>query len=396
MSFPHDDKAWAGAAEFLRARLAPGDRLLAPDPFRWAIPRSQRFTQARGATPADFEWTVVHKGELAAVPRAYLAALPAGAVPVFANEVFVIWTTTPIGDLPDLSDSDHLRAFHANLAALQPEPPPPVDGTPGQMTTVRLPDETLAGPALAMLPRPRRRPVHDPRDAPPRAWLSQTGLPGTGRERAFQEELDRLVADTIGPATGEEVLDIGCGSGRLGTILDQASGVTGIDIDGEALLRARARHAALPHFRFARMDAARLAFGESSFDTALILDSLESFAEPAVVLAEAARVLASGGRLMVTATNRESLPFRALRRLALPVPGRGHSVAELTGMLRAAGLHVIRSDGLILSPGWALPGIGGAMGPLEEDPEFIEAARLLGRRAGPEYAMAFSLVARKD
>jgi hypothetical protein len=65
-------------------------------------------------------------------------------------------------------------------------------------------------------------------------------------------------------------------------------------------------------------------------------------------------------------------------------------------MLRAAGLHVIRSDGLILSPGWALPGIGGAMGPLEEDPEFIEAARLLGRRAGPEYAMAFSLVARKD
>jgi SAM-dependent methyltransferase len=225
--------------------------------------------------------------------------------------------------------------------------------------------------------------------------MSANGLPGTLRERAFQEELDRLVADSLGPGTGDHVLDIGCGSGRLGAILATAAAVTGIDLDEAALERARARHAALPHFTFARMDAARLDFPEASFDVAVILDGLDSFADGAAVLAEASRVLAGGGRLMVTATNREALPLRALRRLALPVMRRGYSVTELTAMLRAVGLHVIRADGLLLSPGWALQGVGGVMGPLEEDPEFVEAARVLGRRAGPEYTMAFSLVARK-
>jgi SAM-dependent methyltransferase len=397
MSFPHDDKAWADAAEFLRERLAPADRLVAPDPFRWVIPRSQRFRQARTAAPSDFEWTVVHKGQLDAVPREYIAALPKAAVPVFANEVFVVWTTAPRGELPDLSASDHLRAFNANLAALPPEPADeeaPIEGPPGRTTMVRLPEAPLAGPALAVLPRPRRR-QPDPRDAGPRPWLSGTGLPGVLRERAFQEEIDRLVEDSLGDAEGEEVLDIGCGGGRLGTLLAAAAGVTGVDTDEAALERARARHSALPQFRFLAMDAARLEFPDASFDTALMLDSVEGMAEPTLALAEAARVLASGGRLMVTAMNRESLPFRAMRRLALPVPGRGYSVAELTGMLRAVGLHVVRSDGILLSPGWALAGVGGAMGPLEEDPEFVEAVRVLGRRAGPEYAMGFALVARK-
>jgi hypothetical protein len=98
---------------------------------------------------------------------------------------------------------------------------------------------------------------------------------------------------------------------------------------------------------------------------------------------------------MVTAPNRDSLPLRALRRLGLPTPGRSFSALELTGMLRAVGLTVVRSDGLFLSPGWALPGASGALAPLEEEPEFVEAARILGRRAGPDYALAFCLLARK-
>ncbi|MGG5808062.1 class I SAM-dependent methyltransferase [Falsiroseomonas sp. CW058] len=395
MSFPHDDTAWAATAEFLRGRLGPADRLLAPDPFRWVIPRAQRFRQAAEAAPADFEWIATHKGELAEIPRDFLAALPGGATPVFANEVFVVWAPTPPADLPSLAEADHVRAFHANLAALPPAPPAPLPAPPGRVTTVRLPGDEPGDAPPALPPRPLPRPRHDPRDAAPRPWLSPGGLPGVMRERAFQEELDRLVADSLGPATGEALLDIGCGGGRLGTLFGAAAQVTGIDIDDAALARARTRHAMLPHFAFARMDAAQLGFADASFDAAVILDSLEAFAEPALALAEAARVLARGGRLMVTATNRESLPLRALRRLALPMPKRGFSVQELTGMLRAVGLHVIRSDGLLLSPGWALPGIGGAMGPLEEDPEFVEAARLLGRRAGPDYAMAFSLVARK-
>jgi SAM-dependent methyltransferase len=220
-------------------------------------------------------------------------------------------------------------------------------------------------------------------------------VPGQARERAFQDELDRLVADYLGPATGLALLDIGCGAGRLSALLPGSALVTGIDIAEQALARALPRHADQPAFAFARMDAARLGFADASFDAALMIDMIDSLADPAAALAEAARVLAAGGRLMVTAPNKDSLPLRALRRLGLPVPGRGFSVQELTGMLRAVGLTVMRSDGIFLSPGWALPGASAALAPLEEEPDFIEAARLLGRRAGPDYALAFALMARK-
>lgn len=399
MTFPHDDAAWASTAEFLRARLGPGDRVLAPDPFRYVIPRAQLFRHAATAAPSDFEWVVVHKGELAEVPRGLLDALADSAMPVFANAVFVVWAPSPDEDLPNLTEDDHVRAFHANLAAL---PLPPETAMPARSrTVVRLPGDGAAAEVTSVgtAPRPSPAPIKPrqySRDAEARPWLSANGLPGTLRERAFQEELDRLVADSLGPATGQRVLDIGCGGGRLAATLNEAAWVTGIDLDQAALGRARTRHSALPHFAFACMDAARLGFADASFDAATILDGLDGFMDPAAALAEAARVLGRGGRLMVTALNREALPLRALRRLAMPVSRRGFSVTELTGMLRAAGLHVIRSDGLLLSPGWALQGVGGAMGPLEEDPEFVEAARLLGRRAGPEYTMAFSLVARKE
>jgi SAM-dependent methyltransferase len=399
MSFPHDDKAWAATAEFLRGRLAANDRLVAPDPFRWVIPRAQRFLQARGMEPKGFDWVVVHKGELDLVPRPFLAALPAAAVPVFANEVFVVFATAPKPDLADLTDSDHVRAFHANAEALSPEMPLPAPATtwsrPDSVTSIRLPGAAAAGPFALRATRPAARPAQDPKDIPPRPWLAPGGVPGIARERAFQEELDRLIAEYLGPRPGEAVLDIGCGGGRLGGLMVAVPQVIGIDIAADALARARTRHAALPNFAFARMDAQRLGFADASFDAALLVDTIDALADPAAALAEASRVLARGGRLLVTAPNRDSLPLRALRRLALPSPGRGFSAPELTGMLRAVGLTVTRNDGLFLSPGWALPGAAGALAPLEEDPEFVEAARILGRRAGPDYALAFCLLARK-
>jgi SAM-dependent methyltransferase len=382
MSFPHDDQAWAETAEFLRARLAPPDRLVAPDPFRWVIPRAQRFLAARANEPRAFEWIVTHKGDLAAIPRAFLDVLPSQAVPVFANAVFVVWATAPAADLPDITDSDHVRAFHVFAEALPIEAPPPAEEAPTLITAT--PAERRAAPAAGPMASPL---------APARPWLD-SGQPGTARERAFQEELDRLVEDYLAPAQGHSVLDIGCGAGRF-SALGAAANLTGVDLDEAALARARARHAQLTQAAFRRMDAQALDFAEASFDAVMMIDMAEALADLPGALAQAARVLARGGRLMITAPNRDSLPLRALRRLGQPAPARSLTAAELTGMLRAVGLTVIRSDGIFLSPGWALPGAASTLAPLEEDPEFVEAARILGRRAGPDYALAFCLLARK-
>ena len=393
MSFPHDDKPWAATAEFLRSRLAAPDRVLAPDPFRFVIPRAQRYRRPKLRSPGPSPGSSSTKGQLADIPRGFLTALTNAARPIFANEVFVVFATAP---LPR-------RRFNEN--------PMSAPSTPtGKHCRRNRPagGARPRGRPHRAAPRPRRRPSHrhppsarprlrqnEQRDAPPRPWLAPGGVPGVARERAFQDETDRLIADYLAPSAGLAVLDIGCGGGRLGALLPGAALVAGIDIADSALARALPRHPAPSPFAFARMDAARLGFAEASFDAALMIDTIDFLADPAAALAEAARVLARGGRLMVTAHNKESLPLRALRRLDLPIPGRGFGVQELTGMMRAVGLTVTRSDGLFLSPGWALPGASAALAPLEEDPEFVEAARILGRRAGPDYALAFALLARK-
>jgi SAM-dependent methyltransferase len=394
MSFPSDDKPWADTAEFLRGRITPADRLVAPDPFRFAIPRAARYGQIRDERPASFDWIIVHKGELEGIPRAFLAAVATDSVPVFANEVFVVFASSPPADRDDLTESDHVRAFWMALEALPPEEVPPA-AFAGPVTAVCLPSEATTEPVVRAAPGVAARPRREAAGLPARPWLAPGGIPGTARERAFQDELDRLVVDYLGTGEGLSILDVGSGSGRLAPLLRKAVGVVGIDLAADALARARTRHASLPGYGFARMDAARLGFAEATFDAVLMLDVLDGLANPVAALAEAARVLARGGRLMVTATNKDSLPFRALRRLALPAPVNGVSVQELAGMLRAAGLAPVRMDGIFLSLGWAMPGVAGALGPLEEDPEFVEAARVLGRRCGPDLALTICMMAHK-
>ena len=390
MSFPQNDQAWADTAAFLRSRMSPADRLVAPDPFRFVFPRARRFGHLRQEAPGDLDWVVVHKGELGRIPRGFLLALPAAAVPVFANAVFVAFATSPPADLPDLTESNDVRAFRAGIEALPPEAPPAF----GAVTAVELPSGDPRGVVVrgARAERPRREAAA----VPPRPWLLPGNpMPGAGREAAFQAELDRLLADYLGAGAGLSVLDIGCGGGRLAPVLTEAAEVVGIDIAEAPIARARTRHAGLPGFAFARMDAARLGFADARFDAAVMLDVLDVLADPAAALAEAARVLAPGGQLMVTATNKDRLPLRALRRLALPVPPGGMSVEELSAMLRAAGMVPRRMDGILLPLGWAMPGAGSAFAPLEEDPDFIEAARLLGRRCGPDQALVIAMMAVK-
>jgi SAM-dependent methyltransferase len=359
MSFPHDDPAWADTAAFLKAHLEPADRIVAPDPFRFAVPRAIRFTQLRGHGPEAVRWIVVHKGELDRVPRAFLEALPRAAVPVFANPVFVVFATAPPAGLIDLGGTDDVKALHEGVAALAPAAPKP-----------RL------GVASA---------------APLRRWL----MPGSAGERASQEETERLVTDYLADGAGLAVLDVGCGGGRLADLLAGAARIVGVDIAADAVARATARHAALPGRDFAVMDAVALRFEDASFDVVAMIDVLDELADATAALAEAARVLARGGRLMLTATNSESLPLRALRRLGHAVPAGGVSFGQLVGMLRAAGLAPVRAEGILFSPGWAAPGAASALAPLEDEPDFVDAARVLGRRCGPEHALAMAVLARK-
>jgi SAM-dependent methyltransferase len=94
---------------------------------------------------------------------------------------------------------------------------------------------------------------------------------------------------------GGQVLDLGCGTGRLSRALAESGySVTGLD-GSAAMLADASRHKGT---LLVRADAFRLPFDEQSFDCVVMLRIAFHFADLGPLLAEAARVLTPGGRLV--------------------------------------------------------------------------------------------------
>jgi ArsR family transcriptional regulator len=155
--------------------------------------------------------------------------------------------------------------------------------------------------------------------------------------------LAALDADPLGA-----LLDVGTGTGRMAEVLSARAGrVTALDKSPDMLRIARARLQSLPADKvdLVQGDFTTLPFAADSFDTVLFHQVLHYAQDPALVLAEAARVLRSGGRIAVVdlaAHEREELRERhAHARL-------GFSDEQMLAHLAAAGLEP--------APPVALPG----------------------------------------
>jgi len=125
-------------------------------------------------------------------------------------------------------------------------------------------------------------------DAEERHWWYR------GRRAVLAAVLDGL--DLPAPAAAR-ILDAGCGSGRNMVELARRGTVTGIELAPASLQLARARGAGevLPGSL-----AEPLPFADATFDLAVALDVLEHVGDDEAALRELARVLAPGGRLLVT------------------------------------------------------------------------------------------------
>jgi ubiquinone/menaquinone biosynthesis C-methylase UbiE/DNA-binding transcriptional ArsR family regulator len=127
--------------------------------------------------------------------------------------------------------------------------------------------------------------------------------PGTAPSQlSSREEWSALLLQELGPAPVGELLDIGTGSGLMLAILGpRARRAVGVDISAPALRLARTRvhGAGLSHCEFRRGDMYSLPFDDASFDTVSIDRVLAAAERPAAAIAEAARTLRPGGRLIV-------------------------------------------------------------------------------------------------
>jgi len=98
---------------------------------------------------------------------------------------------------------------------------------------------------------------------------------------------------------GDRALDLGCGIGDFTAELARAgAAVVGIEVAQTALNRARARHPGLD-FRIAPVEGT-LPLPDGSFDLVWASEVIEHVADTARWLSEVRRVLAPGGRLLLT------------------------------------------------------------------------------------------------
>lgn len=161
----------------------------------------------------------------------------------------------------------------------------------------------------------------------------------------------------IGQARGRRVLDAGCGDGVLCLRLAAAGGeVTGFDADPHMLEAARSHcDRSGTSVAFVEGDIQALPFADNSFDVVVAVTVLCFVKDAERAVHEMARVLRSGGRLVIGELGRYSL-WAAERRLAgwfgSPTWRNGvfRSAGELEQLANAAGLHVARVRGSIYYP----------------------------------------------
>jgi ubiquinone/menaquinone biosynthesis C-methylase UbiE/DNA-binding transcriptional ArsR family regulator len=154
-------------------------------------------------------------------------------------------------------------------------------------------------------------------------------------------EVEQVISRVLPKRGIEYLLDIGTGTGRMLELMGpRAERGLGIDLSREMLAIARAHldRAGLAHCRVRQADLYQLPFADGSFDVATIHQVLHFLDQPTAAIAEAGRVLAPGGNLLIAdfaPHHEESLrDEHAHRRL-------GFTDAEIGAWLVRAGLTLV-------------------------------------------------------
>lgn len=113
-------------------------------------------------------------------------------------------------------------------------------------------------------------------------------------------EIEEAMAGLIGEGDLGALIDIGTGTGRMLELFgDRAESALGIDRSSEMLRLARAKLHGRANTELRQADLYALPMGDGAADIAILHHVLHFAQQPGAAIAEAARVLGPGGRLLI-------------------------------------------------------------------------------------------------
>lgn len=112
---------------------------------------------------------------------------------------------------------------------------------------------------------------------------------------------------------GEQVLEVGAGTGMSFPIYPLHADVTGVDLSEEMLQQARRKieEEHWSHIRVMQMNAEQLEFEDSSFDVVTSFHVISVVSNPRQMMSEIIRVCKPGGRILIVNHFRSSNPWIA-------------------------------------------------------------------------------------
>ncbi|MBN1962226.1 MAG: methyltransferase domain-containing protein [Deltaproteobacteria bacterium] len=434
VSFPANDKFWSDVLLFVKQHITTTQPILAPDEFHIHLSKQLiRYGSQIESFDTNPSWAIVHKGRIGRIGRQWLSIITKTMKPVFANEVFVVFSLERA--LPNLGkNSLHVRGFWEIVQPWLPREDQ--SGAFWSLSKQRLKQIPIIGPLLKRIKKHFNRPhiIHIPArsteesiSAKPTTSTPQftsgssvgeiksfmDGLYASGQ--AYQTEIlwDQIraveLAETVHSLLASNnsienmsILDVGCGAGGIAPSIPICKELIGIELSDVAVAKAQTAFGQRPEVKFMQMDAMKLDFPDSRFDAVVAREVLEHLPNMEKSVAESFRVLKPGGIYVVTSPNRDSLHLRINRALDYKDFTCSHdhvhefTYDEMCSALTSAGFLIDDSAGVFLQPYWGISGIDQYVRHLtDNDPQIVEMLRILGRKVGAQYAFCYAIRAKK-
>jgi SAM-dependent methyltransferase len=111
----------------------------------------------------------------------------------------------------------------------------------------------------------------------------------------------RLIREMLQPGPGHRILEVGCGGGHVLRMFPQCI-LTGVDVSGEMIAKARRNLDGYP-VRLLKGELGELDLPEGGFDRIVCSEVLEHVVHPEELVESMGRLLAPGGRAVITIPN---------------------------------------------------------------------------------------------